>query len=155
MDEAIPPLTAFMPHRAPMLLLDALTACSDTEAVCTKTFREGDLFVEDGEVSALVVLELFAQAAAAHFGYLGLKRGGGFASGALLGTRKLELRTPRLTVGEALEVRVTQVMSMPPAAQYQCALVRAARADGGPGAAVEETIAEGTINVAMGQLEER
>lgn len=140
MSEGYPPLTAFMPHRPPMLMLDALTHCTDTEAVCTKTFREGDLFVEaDGTVSALVTLELFAQAAAAHFGYLGMKRGGGFASGALLGSRKLELVQGSLRSAELLEVRVTQVMSMPPAAQYDCVLLR-----GG------ETLAKGTINVAMG-----
>lgn len=140
MPEAYPPLTSFMPHRAPMLMLDALVSCSDTEAVCTKTFRDGELFVEaDGTVSALVALELFAQAAAAHFGYLGMTRGGGFASGALLGSRKLELVESTLRVGEPLEVRVTQIMSMPPAAQYECVLVR-----GG------ETLAKGTINVAMG-----
>ncbi len=72
-------------------------------------------------------------------GYLGMKRGGGFASGALLGSRKLELAQSSLRVGEPLEVRVTQVMSMPPAAQYECVLSR-----GG------ETLAKGTINVAMG-----
>ncbi|UJR82613.1 hypothetical protein [Sandaracinus amylolyticus] len=140
MSAAFPPLTAFMPHRPPMLMLDALVACSDTEAVCTKTFREGELFVEpSGEVSALVTLELFAQAAAAHFGYLGMTRGSGMSSGALLGTRKLEMSEGTLRVGEPLEVRVTQVMFMPPAAQYECVLVRAG-----------QTIAKGTINVAMG-----
>lgn len=139
MAEAFPPLTAFMPHRPPMLLLDRMVACTDAEAICEKTIREDDVFVEDGGISALVALELFAQTAAAHFGYLGMARGSGFASGALLGTRKLELGVARLAVGDALEVRVTQVMSMPPAAQYECALSR-----GG------ETIAKGTINVAMG-----
>lgn len=139
MSHGFPPLTAFMPHRAPMLLLDRMIACTDTEAICTKTIRADDVLVEDGGISSLVALELFAQTAAAHFGYLGMTRGSGFASGALLGTRKLELTTHRIEVGDALEVRAMQVMSMPPAAQYECALIR-----GG------ETIAKGTINVAMG-----
>ena len=141
MPDAFPPLTAFMPHRPPMLLLDRMLACTDGEAICDKTIREDDLFVERGGISALVALELFAQTAAAHFGYLGMKRGGGFASGALLGTRKLELGVHRLAVGDTVEVRVTQVMAMPPAAQYECALLR-----GG------ETIASGTINVAMAMV---
>ena len=136
-----PPLTAFMPHRPPMLVLDALVHCDDATAVCTRTIREGDVFVEGGEVSALLSLELFAQTAAAHFGYLGFTRGGGMASGALLGTRKLEMTVDRYQVGDALEVRAVQVMSMPPAAQYECTLAR-----GG------EIVARGTINVAMGDL---
>ena len=144
MGEAFPPLTAFMPHRAPMLLLDRMIACTDSEAICTKTIRADDLFVEGGGITTLVALELFAQTAAAHFGYLGLSRGSGFASGALLGTRKLELSVDRLRTGDVLEIRAVQVMSMPPAAQYECTLAR-----GG------ETIARGTINVAMGALEER
>lgn len=139
-----PPLTAFMPHRPPMLVLDALVSCDERTVVCSRTIREGDVFVEGGEVSALLALELFAQAAAAHFGYLGMKRGSGMASGALLGTRKLELDVDRYRVGDVLEVRAEQVMSMPPAAQYDCTLAR-----GG------EIVARGTINVAMGALEER
>ena len=144
MTDAFPPLAAFMPHRPPMLMLDRLLACTDTEASCAKVFREGEPFVEGGRVSALVALELFAQTAAAHFGYLGYTRGGGMASGALLGSRKLELAVPSYAVGEELVVRVTQVMSMPPAAQYECTIARG-----------EQVVARGTINVAMGQLEER
>lgn len=138
-------LERVMPHRAPMLLLDRMIACTDTEAVCVKTFRDGDVFVEDGAVSALVAIELFAQGAAAHFGYLATARGTGFASGALLGSRKLELDVDRYRVGERLDVRVLQVMSMPPAAQYDCRLERAGR-----------VIARGAISVALGTgLEER
>lgn len=134
-----PPLTAFMPHRPPMLMLDRMIACDEREARCEKTLREGDLLVEEGEASALITLELFAQTAAAHFGYLGFSRGGGFASGALLGTRRIELDEPRLRVGERLVIRARQVMSMPPAAQYECELSREG-----------VVIARGTINVAMG-----
>lgn len=143
MAEPYPPLTAFMPHRPPMLVLDALVHCDETTAVCARTIRAGDVFVEEDGVSALLALELFAQTAAAHFGYLGMLRGGGMASGALLGTRRLELEIDRYRVGDALEVRATQVMSMPPAAQYECTLTRAG-----------EVVARGTINVAMGALEE-
>lgn len=138
MPDAFPPLTAFMPHRPPMLLLDRMLACTDGEAICDKTIRDTDVFVEEGEISALVALELFAQTAAAHFAYLAMQRGKGSASGALLGTRKLELGAHRLAVGDRVEVRVAQTMSMPPAAQYECTLTREG-----------ETIASGTINVAM------
>lgn len=137
--EAFPPLVAFMPHRAPMLLLDALVSHAEDEVVCEKTFREGELFVEEGGVNALVALELFAQAAAAHFGYAGLLAGGAARSGALLGARRIELARPRLPVGERLVVRARQVFAMPPAAQFECTL----EANG-------ERLAEGTINVAMG-----
>lgn len=139
---AYPPLTAFMPHRPPMLFLDALLAHDDTSVVVEKTFRADDVFVENGAVSSFVVLELFAQAAAAHFGYAGLQRGGQFTSGALLGTRKIDLHVPTLAVGEAMQVHAKQTFAMPPAAQYECVLVLARDPS--------HVLAEGSITVALG-----
>ena len=124
-----------------MLLVDALLAHELTTVSIEKTFRPGELFVQNGEVSSFVAVELFAQAAAAHFGYAGLVAGGAFASGALLGTRKIELHVPTLPIDRRLRVNATQVFAMPPAAQYECKLVDAERGD---------VLAEGTINVAMG-----
>ncbi len=138
--DAFPPLEQFMPHRPPMLLLDALVAHDDEVAVCEKTFTERDPFVEGGEVSSFVALELFAQAAAAHFGYEGLARGGKATSGALLGARKIDLSVDHFVVGQKLIVRVQRAMSMPPMAQFECTLTD----DQGI------TLAAGTINVAMG-----
>lgn len=135
----LPPLVAFMPHRPPMLLLDALREHGETVVVCDKTFREGDELVEDGKVSALVTIELFAQTAAAHFGYAGYVKGGVMSSGALLGARKIDLEVPHFAVGERLVIRATQVTLMPPAAQYECTVAIAGR-----------VVAKGSINVAMG-----
>jgi predicted hotdog family 3-hydroxylacyl-ACP dehydratase len=126
-----------------MLLVDRLLAHDDASVAIERTFRDGDLFVEDGAVSAFVTVELFAQAAAAHFGYAGFVHGGVFSSGALLGTRKIDLLVPSFPVGCRLVVRATQTFAMPPAAQYDCVLVDATED-------AERTLATGTINVAMG-----
>ena len=123
-----------------MLLIDALVAHDEDEAVCVKTFTDSDLFVENGRVSSFVALELFAQAAAAHFGYAGLMSGGKAVSGALLGARKIELSEGTFAVGEKLTIKVTRAMTMPPMAQFECLLTD----DRG------EMLAAGTINVAMG-----
>lgn len=131
--------TAFMPHRPPMLMIDALDAHSDDACTCTKTFRAGDPLVEGDHVSALVVIELFAQTAAAHFGYAGLVRGGAMASGALLGTRKIELEVGTLPVGAPITIEARRTLAMPPMAQFECEARLAGR-----------TIARGSINVAMG-----
>lgn len=123
-----------------MLLLDTLCEHGDEEVVCDKTFRDGDPFVEGGVVTTLVTIELFAQAAAAHFGYAGFVRGGVMSSGALLGARRIDLLVPSFAVGERLVVRAKQLALMPPAAQYECTVER----EGG------EVLARGSINVAMG-----
>jgi predicted hotdog family 3-hydroxylacyl-ACP dehydratase len=137
--DAFPPLVAFMPHRPPMLMLDAMLAHSSDACVCTKTFRAGDPLVEDGAVTSLVTIELFAQTAAAHFGYAGYLTGAGMTSGALLGTRKIDLAVGSFAVGEEIIIRATQVFAIPPAAQFECTAEIAG-----------EKVAEGTINVAMG-----
>jgi predicted hotdog family 3-hydroxylacyl-ACP dehydratase len=134
-----PPPVVFMPHRPPMLMIDALVAHSDDACTCTKSFREGDPLVENGRVSTLVTIELFAQTAAAHFGYAGFLAGGGMSSGALLGTRKIDLATAWLAVGQPITITAKRVMAMPPMAQFDCE----ASIDG-------RVIATGTINVAMG-----
>jgi predicted hotdog family 3-hydroxylacyl-ACP dehydratase len=138
--DAYPPLVAFMPHRPPMLMLDAMRSHDDDGCVCTKTFRAGDPLVEGERVSSLVAIELFAQTAAAHFGYVGFLGGGARTSGALLGTRKIDLHVGHFTLGAEIVIRVKQVFVIPPAAQFECT----AEIDG-------VRVAEGTINVAMGQ----
>jgi predicted hotdog family 3-hydroxylacyl-ACP dehydratase len=137
--EPFPPLVAFMPHRPPMLMLDRMIVHTADECVCTKTFRAGDPLVEDGAVTSLVTIELFAQTAAAHFGYAGYLAGSGMTSGALLGTRKIELHIGTFALDAAILIRAKQVFAIPPAAQFECT----AEIDG-------RRVAEGTINVAMG-----
>ncbi len=122
-----------------MLMIDALIAHSDEACTCTKTFREGEPLVENGRVSPLVVLELFAQTAAAHFGYAGLVRGGTIASGALLGTRKIDVSVDAFRVGEEITIEASRTMAMPPMAQFECVAKIG-----------ERVVASGSINVAMG-----
>lgn len=122
-----------------MLMIDALVAHSDDACTCVKTFREGDPLVEKGAVSALVIVELFAQTAAAHFGYAGLVKGGAMASGALLGTRRIDLAVGTIALGVPVTIEAVRTMAMPPMAQFECV----AMVDG-------KKIASGTINVAMG-----
>jgi len=122
-----------------MLMIDALESHTDDACTCTKTFRAGDPLIEDERVSALVMIELFAQTAAAHFGYAGFVAGGAMTSGALLGTRKIELASPSIALGQMIRITATRTMAMPPMAQFECVATIGDR-----------TIASGTINVAMG-----
>jgi len=122
-----------------MLMIDAMAAHTEDACTCLKTFRAGDPLVEDGRISALAVIELFAQTAAAHFGYAGLIRGGAMSSGALLGTRRIDLSTGEIAVGEEITIVARRVMAIPPMAQFDCEATIGDR-----------VIARGSINVAMG-----
>lgn len=121
-----------------MLMIDALVAHTEDVCTCVKTFREGDPLVTEGRITALAVIELFAQTAAAHFGYTGLMAGGVMMSGALLGTRKIDLVDGAWNVGDEITIVARRVMAIPPMAQFECE----ARIG-------ERVVASGTINVAM------
>src|SRR5215468_499149 len=59
------PLENLVPHRPPMLWIEALTRCADTEATATARFREGDFAVGNGTVLETALVECMAQTVAA------------------------------------------------------------------------------------------
>lgn len=136
---ALPAIAALVPHRPPMLLVDELVSHEGRTIVCRATIREDHLFLEDGAVPALVAVELFAQSAAALVGLLAPPGGPSMNSGALLGSREVRLHTDVLNVGDVVDIQCTEVFTIGPAAQIDCALYR-------NGA----KIAEGSINVMAG-----
>lgn len=136
---AFPPLADLLPHRPPMLLLDALTAAADTSVACAVTVKDGAPFVEGGRASSLLAVEYFAQAVAALFAFKALGSPDPFKGGVLLGVRDLELDVPHLAVGDALAVTCREQWASGPVAHYQCALHRGA-----------ERLAAGAITVLQG-----
>lgn len=97
------------------------------------------MFVEDGGIPAIVAIELFAQSAAVLTSLLAIKTGVVINSGALLGTRAIELFTERFEVGDVLDVHVEQTMAMGMMAHVDCALYRG-----------DERLAEGSVQVMAG-----
>ena len=98
-----------LPHRPPMLLLRAVRSHAPGETSCEAWFDEGFARACGGEVPAAFGLELIAQAAAVHHALVQVAAGGMHvraARGLLLGSRRLNLRTRTLPVGETLLVTV-------------------------------------------------
>lgn len=135
---AFPPLDEILPHRPPMLLLDALTAAEAESVTCRATVRAGAPFVAGGRVSALIALEYFAQAVAALFAYKS-RGGAGPFRGLLLGARDLELAVSHLRVGDVLDVHCREQWASGPVAQFQCILSRG-----------DERLATGAVTVLRG-----
>lgn len=136
---AFPPLDEILPHRPPMLLLDALTAAEDQFVSCQVTVREGAPFVHAGKVSALLAVEYFAQAVAALFAFKARGGDGAPFHGLLLGVRDLDLEVPHLCVGDLLAVDCREQWASGPVAQYSCTLSRGS-----------ERLAAGAITVLRG-----
>ncbi len=105
-----PPLTALLPHRAPMLFLRGIISHDPAETVCASHFdaEAATLFGTGGELPAALALELVAQTMAVHDG---LRRRAehrpAAARGFLLGSRRFDLLVRSLPVGEDLRVLAT------------------------------------------------
>lgn len=134
-----PAIETLIPHRPPMLLVDEVVDHAGLRVSCRTTIRSDMPFVANGEIPALVALELFAQSACSLVSLLAGDRGAPMTGGAILGTRKLELHTDVLRVGDVLDIHCEEKMALGPTAQIQCRLERRG-----------ELVAEGSINVMAG-----
>jgi predicted hotdog family 3-hydroxylacyl-ACP dehydratase len=76
------PLENLLPHRPPMLWIESLTRCTDSEATATATFREEDFAVGNGAVLETALVECMAQTVAAAQGQRARRSGN---SGAKIG----------------------------------------------------------------------
>jgi len=131
-------IVEWLPHHPPMRLVDEVVAADDRSATCRARIGEDHLLLEEGHVSPLLAIELFAQTAAALMVHRALGAGAEAPrSGMLLGTRKVEMSAGRFEVGDELTISVEEVWGSGPLAQFDCRLER----DG-------EVVARGSINVA-------
>jgi predicted hotdog family 3-hydroxylacyl-ACP dehydratase len=107
MTEPMPPLEALLPHRPPMILLDAVLACDVASLVATVTIRPTSLFLEAEGVPGHVGLEYMAQACGAFAGMEALRKAEAVRIGFLLGTRRYIMHTPWFRLDECLTVSVS------------------------------------------------
>ncbi len=123
MSAPFPPLTEFLPHRPPMLLIDELVECDEREVVCAVTVRADNPFVVDGRVPAMISIEYFAQSVAALYAWQH-RHGPAQGLGKLLGTRSLELAVDHFEVGDALTITGREAWRDEALAQFRCELHR-------------------------------
>lgn len=135
---SFPAVASLVPHRPPMLLIDALIEASDDRAVCAATPREGGCFVVDGVLPAEVFLEHMAQTVAALVGWRAAREGGVARRGFLVGAMELVLYVDGARVGDALTVEATRLAGDDEAGSFRCVVRR-----GG------EALAEATLSVML------
>lgn len=91
-----PDLAELIPHRPPMVMIDALTGGSERGATAVKTFREGDYGLDGEEVLEPALIECLAQTAAAMHGKLAREAGRAPGRGLLAGVADFEFRARAL-----------------------------------------------------------
>jgi predicted hotdog family 3-hydroxylacyl-ACP dehydratase len=89
-----------------MALLSRVLAHDAEETICSVDVQPGTLFsAADGSVPVWVGIEYMAQCVAAHAGLEGHARGIPPRMGFLIGSRRIETRTPRFEPAQVLVVR--------------------------------------------------
>jgi len=130
-----------LPHEGPMLFLDDVEEVSWSTIRTRTTFGPDFLMVHEGAVSPLVVLELFAQSAAALMAHRQAKTDRPDVSGFLLGARKLDVHVDAFAVGDVVRTEAEEKWGAGALAQFDCRCFLGDR-----------LVAEGAINVAAGSL---
>ncbi len=130
-------VVANMPHQPPMRFIDEVSSVEDARIVCRCRFSDEHIMANDGRVTPLVAIELFAQAAAALMVHRAAQAGAPPTGGFLLGTRKVDVNVDAFRSGDELTVDVRELWGNGPLAQFECVATR----DG-------EEVARGSINVA-------
>jgi len=91
MDEA---LSAILPHRPPMVMIDALVRCEGDSAEAAKTFAAGGYGSEGGIVLEAALIECLAQAVAAFQGRQARQAGREPPRGMLVGVSDFAFHRP-------------------------------------------------------------
>jgi predicted hotdog family 3-hydroxylacyl-ACP dehydratase len=119
-----PPIADLLPHRPPMLLLDAVVAHDEESVQCTVSIRESSTFYEPGGVPAWVALEYCAQAIAAFAGLKARSEGGQPRMGLLVAAREFSLQTSVFAAGDELLVRAHREFGEERVGRFACQVLR-------------------------------
>jgi predicted hotdog family 3-hydroxylacyl-ACP dehydratase len=106
-----PPIAAIIPHRGTMLLVDALTSCSDDTLTARAIVRSDAWYADEhGAMPAWIGIELMAQGVAAHVSLIAMRAGGQARPGVLLGTRSYQARVSAFPRDAQLVIGVREVL---------------------------------------------
>ncbi|MBW2461171.1 MAG: hypothetical protein JRH11_05960 [Deltaproteobacteria bacterium] len=130
-------VVAQMPHQPPMRLIDEVVSVEGGHIQCRSRIQDDHILLDNGRVSALAAIELFAQAAAALMVYRATKAGVTPTGGYLLGTRKVDLEVDYFLIGDELTIDVNELWGNGPLAQFECSVAQG-----------DTVLATGSINVA-------
>jgi 3-oxoacyl-[acyl-carrier-protein] synthase-1 len=98
------PITEFLPHNDPMILIERVVAFQDDFIHCQTTIHPHSPFCENGIVESYIGIEYMAQTVAAWNGIMAKRQCKKPKIGFLLGSRRLELLHTSFKVGDVLNI---------------------------------------------------
>ncbi|MGL4916335.1 MAG: thioester dehydrase [Aeromonas allosaccharophila] len=119
-----PPIEQLLPHRAPMLLLERITA-HDEQSVCCETVvgaRQALLLDDNGDLPGWCGIELMAQTIAAWAGMQAHSHHEPVRIGMLLGTRKYQSQLPVFAAGSLLRIEAHCLLQDAGMASFECSI---------------------------------
>lgn len=96
----------YLPHRAPMLLLDELVEVKENGCVAKLTIREDLPFMEEQGLPSWVGLEIMAQTIAMYGGVKERLKDQNPKLGFLLGSKTFEMGQDHFAIGEELTIEI-------------------------------------------------
>jgi predicted hotdog family 3-hydroxylacyl-ACP dehydratase len=98
-------INQLLPHREPMIMIDALVHIESDSATAIKTFSAGDYGLDGQYVSEPLLIECLAQTVAAAQGYHARKAGKAAPKGMLVGVNDFVINYPPVA-GSELELNI-------------------------------------------------
>ncbi len=103
------PVTDYLPHRPPMLLIDDIVEVTELGAVCRTTIHPGCVFAIDGLVHPSAMIEFVAQTCAIYVGVRGARDGDPPRLGLIMACREVTFAIDSFAVGDELTITATKV----------------------------------------------
>ncbi len=113
-----PSLEELIPHRGSSVVLERLTEFEPPRATCEIVLNETFPYYVDGQVQAVVGVEMLAQAVAAFVGMTRRESGEPARPGYLIGVPRAELYAPHLPLGVPLRACIEKVWHEGPAGSF-------------------------------------
>ena len=138
----------YLPHDAPMMLLESVECVTDDTAVCRVSVNRQSVLAPflnaDGDLPGWYALELMAQTVGVWSGWHRQQQGQDhIALGMVLGARELVCASGHFAAGLTLDITVKLLMQDERFGSFECAI-----------SANEETLATGRVNTFQPSAEE-
>jgi len=105
------PITDYLWHRPPMVLLDRLVEASQFHIVCELTLQADSPFCDGAAVPGWIGVEYMAQAIGVLVGWRALEKELPVKVGFLIGTRHYQSHVPQFHVGDVLRITADEEAS--------------------------------------------